>query len=679
MRLGGAVAGAELRSWELTTGRLRWLAGCLVLVLAGHLTRLPGWVILTFVLLALWAERRARRARREPPSRWLLAAIGLALAGAVALEYGTLFGRGPGVALLAVLAGMKLVEARSARDAYLLVGLSAFLAVTVFLYSQSLAAGLYLLAVALAIVAALLALNSAPEELGAGARLRLAATLLVQAAPLMLVLFVLFPRISGPLWGLPKDAGAGRSGLSETMSPGNITRLSLSDEVAFRVVFDGPVPPPAQRYWRGPVLWDTDGRTWTGERRKLRRTLPEARVEGVPVDYTVTLEPHGRRWLLALDLPGLIPPGALISDAHQLVSIKPVSERRRYRMRSWPRYRITRLAPEQRRRALALPPGAHPRARALGRRWRSELGSPAAVVERGLGWLRSEPFHYTLSPPLIEGDVVDGFLFEARRGFCEYFAAGFAVLMRAAGIPARVVTGYQGGSLNPFGDYLVVRQRDAHAWVEVWLEGRGWVRVDPTAAVAPERIELGIDAALPPSFAGQAIGLRAGGSLLRAWQRLRFGWDGLSNAWIQWVLDYDARSQRRLLGRFGLDPRDYLRLAAVLGAALLAGLAGVALWVRRRPRPADPALRLYRRFCARLARAGVARRPWEGPRAYARRAAAALPGERDRIEAITERYVALRYRGDGGTGGLRRALAGFRPRPARGRRIAHRGSWGEAR
>ncbi|MCP5149677.1 MAG: DUF3488 domain-containing transglutaminase family protein [Chromatiales bacterium] len=636
---------------------MAWLVGSLALVLVPHLGRVPLWAILGFALLAGWRLLAAERGRGAP-SRWMVGLVSAGLLAAVFLRFGTLLGRDAGVTMLVVLAGMKLLETRGSRDAYIALFLGYFLVVTNFLYSQSIATGLYMLVVTLVMTATLVGIAAPPGTLAVRPRLRLAAVMLLQATPIAVLLFVLVPRLPGPLWGLPKDAFGATSGLDETMSPGNITQLSLSDEVAFRVTFEGGRrPPPSELYWRGPVLWTTDGRTWGPGAVDRSPRPPAIERNGAPVDYVVTLEPHQRRWLFALDLPATVPADALISDDLQVRSVRPVRERMLYRMRSYPDARDLRLGPLQRASALELPAGAHPRTRALALQWRTETADERALVERALAYFRDEPFFYTLQPPLLEGDTVDAFLFETRRGFCEYFSAAFAVLMRAAGIPTRVVTGYQGGEYNPLGDYLIVRSRDAHAWAEVWLEGEGWVRIDPTAAVSPSRIEMGVDAAIPQRLGRAALALEPSEPVQRMWRNLRHAWDAMSTSWNRWVLGYGPATQRLLLGRLGLDADDYLAVGAVLVGAIGSVMLTIALVGFRRRRPSDAARALYDRLCARLARDGLVRAPSEGPTDFARRVARDRPALAEPVAAATRAYVALRYGFGGDLATLEREVA----------------------
>ena len=654
-------ANPETRGWRLTPERALWIIACLVLVVIPHAARIPAWVLATFALLAGW--RAANAVRGVPlPSRWMVIAMSVAVLAAVYVTHGSFFGRDTGVALLIVLTGMKLMETRGLRDAYVLSALGYFLVVTNFLYAQSIATGLYMLAVVVLMTATLIAFSTERGELGPRARLAIAASILVQATPIMLVLFFLFPRLPGPLWSLPRDAHAAASGLDETMSPGRISRLSLSDSVAFRVRFHGKPPVANRLYWRGPVMWHTDGFEWTRAQSGRSWRAQYAELEGDPVDYTVTIEPHQHAWLFALDIPTTIPTGAQMSRDFQLLAPKPVRARRRYEMRSYTEANLTRISVEERAAALALPEGMHPKARALAREWRESLDDDAAIVDRALEYFRLQPFVYSLSPPVLENDPVDEFLFDTRSGFCESYAASFAVLMRAAGIPARIVTGYQGGELNPLGEYLVVRQRDAHAWTEVWIEGRGWVRIDPTGAVSPNRIELGMDGAIPPRIGAAGLDIATRGPLWDAWRSFRFGIDALNAGWNDWVLGYGTTRQRRLLHLFGAGEASAGDLVMGMFAATGVVLALLAVWLaRRKPVPLDPAQRAYRRFCRELARAGVARRDTEGPLDFAARAGAALPARRAQVERITHLYVALRYAGEpSNLRALKREVSAFR-------------------
>ncbi len=644
---------------------LLWLMLPLALVLAPHALALPLWISLSWLFFALAALRAANRRQAWPG--WLKMLLTLAGVAGVLLQYGTVIGPQGGVALLVFLSGAKLLETQSPRDRLGLLFVGCFLLVAYFLNSQSMALAAYMVIAGIALVAAMIA-NAQPAP-KLRATLGLSSRLLMQALPLALLLFVLFPRLQGPLWGLPQQAAA-QTGLSDRMSPGDFSQLSQSSEIAFRVEFvaatGNQAPDPSALYWRGPVLWDFDGRTW-----QTRLAVPpnpvRGEAQGKPISYAVTLEPHRQRWLFLLGLPQPLPPNLPSLETRlgpdlQWLSKAPVTQRLRYRIDADLAYRLDAdgLAAATRARTLALPEG-NPQARELAREWIGKARNERAIVDQALRHFSSEPFFYTLNPPLLGDDSVDDFLVRSRHGFCEHYASAFVFLMRAAGLPARVVTGYQGGELNPLGNYWIVRQRDAHAWAEVWLTGQGWTRIDPTAAVAPSRVERGLDAALP-------AGERGGGLLTldANWlMPMRLTWDLLNNQWNQWVLGYNQERQRQFLARLNPFLATWQGMAwglAAAGSVLLLSMAVwlIPRWVKART---DPTCRLYARFCRRLQRRGLVRGGAEGPADFAARAAALRPDLAEPIRQITRLYLALRY-GRAEADGLtefKRAVARFRP------------------
>jgi len=648
----------------LADAPMAWLVGAMVTAALPHMLRVPFWTSLMFCALCLWrlasVNPRAPMIAGGATGFLLRLLLGGGVLGGVLASYGTITGRDAGVALLILLAAMKLAELQSGRDYFVAILIGLFLLLTNFFFIQTMLSAVYLAFCLALFVGALISANDDRPQVLSAPRLKLAGTMLLQALPLMLLLFLLFPRVSGPLWGMPRDARAGNTGLDDQMTPGAISQLSLSDEVAFRVEFEGVMPEPSALYWRGPVLWFTDGVKWVPD--LLHGGTPKLRTVGNAFGYTVTLEPTGKNWIYALEQAPRPPAQATFTHDLQLRTRGPVQNRLRYRMASWPDYVLTGASPDELKRALQLPPGRHGRTLELAAQWRAQESEPARIVERALTLFNREPFYYTLSPPLLLEDAVDQFLFDSRQGFCEHYAAAFVVLMRGAGIPARVVTGYQGGMLNPVGNYLVVRQRDAHAWSEVWLGGRGWVRVDPTAAVSPARIRQGIDSALPDSVLEVPLALQDSAIARDIWERVRFTWDAVNNQWNQWVLGYDQNRQSMFLRRIGFDRVDTQQLVLGLTLTVATVLAVLAVWMfRNRSRGGDPARRVYDRFCRVLARHGIARRPVEGPLAFAERAGLRFSASAENIHDIARLYADVRYaRRTDLLPQLRRAVAQFR-------------------
>jgi transglutaminase-like putative cysteine protease len=647
-------------------GSLLLLFAAVALSLLPLFQHLPAWVPGLALAVLGWRALAALRGWALP-RLWLRVPAALGAGALVMSQFGTIAGLEAGVALLVLLIGLKQLEVAAQRDAYLAAFLVYLVLATVFLFEQAPLDLLYGALVAVLVTAVLLDLSDPTEAETPLRRATHAGTLLLLAVPAMLVMFVLFPRLAGPIWGTSQPQSSATTGLSDEMSPGAVSDLARSNAVAFRVRFEGEPPPPEQRYWRGPVLSFYGGRTWSYTRNRAapQPILPAAGA-GSTYRYEITLEPHRFRWLMAMDLPTRIPQGAELTDQYTLVADRPIDRLRQYALESVTEYRAgLTLDPAERRRYTQLPPASAPRARALVQDWARADAGPQALVERALAHFRSEPFFYTLRPPLLSGDPVDEFLFSSRRGFCEHYASSFVVMMRAAGVPARVVTGYLGGEWNAIAEYLLVRQAEAHAWAEVWLQGRGWVRVDPTAAVAPERIELGLEAALQ-SEAGDGAG--AGG--LASWTgrfRLRMGiWrDTLDFYWNQWVVSFGPERQRALLERLGLGGLSWTAVALVMigsVAALGALFATLSLLAGRRA-GGGIVERLYARYCERLRRIGLERAPWEGPRAYAARVRRTRPELARASGEITRLYVDLRYRVDarGELDELRRQVHAFRP------------------
>ncbi len=622
-----------------------WVVLCLFMVLAPHFSRMPLWMVGLASLLFAWRLLAIRKPNLMP-RKWVLLVFALLSSLGAYFHYGTLFGKNAGTAFLAVLLGIKLLESRGHREFMLLVALSFFIIVTNFLFSQTIPTVIYMFLTVIVLVMTLVRINQDDAPITVNRRFKLASKMVFQALPLMLVLFVLFPRIPGPLWKLPDDARIARTGLSDTMTPGSISRLTESAEVAFRVEFEGNPPPQQRLYWRALILWHFDGRTW--DRGKPNVTSkPVLETQGWPVRYTVTLEPHDQRWLFALDIPAENPPNSRYTPNFSLRAKSKITSLHQYTLLSYLDYRIqNQLTVWEKNAGLQLPANSNPETVALGKQWRMQLQDPQAIVRQALNHFNREAFRYTLRPPMTPGfDPVDQFLFDTRAGFCEHYASSFTLLMRAAGIPARVVTGYQGGTWNPINNFLTVRQNDAHAWSEVWLADRGWIRVDPTAAIAPERIEHNLDAALPenefrPLHMRMDVGL---------YRKLKFYWDALDNGWNQWIIGYGPELQQQFLSELLGKDVDFRDMGLLLIAAMtLVTLLVMLLILRSQPvPPPDPYQRVYLAFCRKLARRGLQRNDYDGPLSFAGKATERFPQFERQINLITGLYINDRYRSRG--------------------------------
>ncbi len=620
--------------------RLAWTTGGLVAALGPHFLRMQGWVSAFVIVACAWRLLAERRGWRMPPA-FLRGLIAAGVTVGVVIGYSTITGLDGGTALLALMSALKLLETKTARDHAILIFIGWFLCLAAFLYAQDIATAAWVLPTVWLLAAALLRVSRSGAGGVAPRPFRTTGAMLLKAAPIALILFLFFPRVEGSFWGAPSSERA-LTGLADEVSPGDISELTLNDVVAFRVRFDGNPPPPSLRYWRGPVFSQFDGFSWSrGDAQFFLRAAVEH--AGAPVDYTVTLEPTGQHMLFALDMVESWTPGlAGQSWDFGLRTRRPVHAVLQYEARSYPRYRAgEELGLALRTASLRLPPNRNPRSAELARSLRQRAGSDAAYVQAVLDMFREQEFYYTLTPPGLARDSVDAFLFNTRQGFCEHFASAFTNLMRAAGIPARVVAGYQGGDWNPLGGYLIVRQSHAHAWSEVWMPGAGWRRVDPTAAVAPQRVERGLEA----SFAGSELlpGALARDSPL-LW-RTRMFLDNLNAEWNDRVIQFDRATQDALLADFGFDDPDWRAFAVALGIGLGLAVACLVGWLALefRPRRVDPAAVVYRRFTSRLARRGIGNEVGEAPRDFAKRVRRLRPDLGTPALAITETYLRLRY------------------------------------
>jgi len=572
--------------------------------------------------------------------------------GGVALSYRTLIGPEPGLCICLVLIAVKILEAHTARDFHILAALGWFFSLAVLMISQGLGTALFSGAAFLVVLASVLQFHRrSPARRAFLVPLQNSAILILQALPLVIILFFFFPRGSGGFRFIMNRSATGSTGMSDTLSPGGIASLALSNAVSFRVEFpDGGMPPPPELYWRGGVFTKGDGLNWRPTKAAALWWNPEP-LEGKPIRQRIILQPHGNRWLFALDKPGPAPRGARLASGNVLIANQAVFSTFQYEVTSQSENGKSEILPTERKICLQLPPTISPTIRALAQSWKNDTTDSHAIVGKGLQFFQNGKFRYSLSPGDYGEDGLDDFLFRRRTGFCEHYAAAFATLMRAAGIPSRVVVGYQGGEFNALGRYLVVRQSYAHAWCEVWVPGGGWERVDPTAVIAPERVNMGFDSFIQMRAASGAGATEAGISRISMALRrggilhdLQLAWETLGYEWETHVTGFDEEAQQSLFFRFGLldsGPAMLLGWLVMAGSVVMA-LQTFLVWWKARP-VRDPLVLLYERFCRRAAALGAIREPWEGPQRFAGRASQSIPAQAERIRRIAALYTGLRY------------------------------------
>ena len=658
---------------QVPRNALVWIILSLFTLVAPHVERIPFWVLVVYVFAAIW-RIMVYQGRWSFPGRWVKACMIVSSFAGIYFSYGSLLGLEPTIALLLTAFALKLIELAQRKDAYVLLFLGYFICITEFLFSQNLPIVLYSLLNVMLVTTGLVALHRPGEHQFNRKTIKLSAIMLLQAAPLMLVLFFLFPRI-GPLWSVPIKSHAAKTGVSDFMRPGDISSLSKSDDVAFRVQFEGDIPNSAELYWRGLVLSNIEEGAWRSLRyfdipAAERRPQP-VETSGEPINYRIILEPTQQNWLYSLRYARSGSRGVMSGSDYSLFTPAVVEDERQYSVQTWPEARLEENLSHWRRDVeLRLPESQNPATIAFAQDLRAQTGSDIAFLESVLDNFTEQPFAYSLNPPLLPGNnPVDAFLFQTRTGFCEHYAAAFVVLMRAAGVPARVVAGYQGGEVNPVNRTVIVHQFDAHAWAEVWLQGQGWVRVDPTAAVSPDRIEWGLERALASEgsfLSGSPLSLMHFRSV--AWvNTLRLRYDALTYRWQSWVTGFNRDQQFELLNNIfnGISMRKFVLV--LIGTWLLV-LVPVAFSLLR-GRKSHRALahdRYYLQFCERLAPLGFVRNPGETASSFAGRVCRALPAMAEEVREITGLYSELAYAAQSGPDDptllrLKRAVASFRP------------------
>lgn len=645
--------------YQIPRNALALMLVSIALVILPHVMRLPIWVTLMCIGCCAWRVM-VFQGRWSFPGRWVKAFFVFGSFLGVGFGYGTLLGLEPWVGMLVIALVLKLLEMHRKQDAYTVVVLAYFVALTEFLFEQSIPYTIYMYVTITVITSALIGLNQA--EVSPKAAFIKASVMLAQAIPMMILLFVLFPRI-GPLWTVPVQSNVAKTGVTDSMSPGNIAELVQSDALAFRATFEGEVPAYSQLYWRGLVLsyFNKGHQSWTQERPGLYgRTLQgkndvaawkdNMEYLGDPVKYSVIMEPTNQNWVFSLTLPETTEQErlGLVRD-FRFYSFQEIRARFQYELTSYLDYRTdVELTDFWRHRYTLLPEDDNPRTRALGETLRADSISDDDYLSQVLRHFMAEGFAYTLKPPMLEGNTIDQFLFETKRGFCEHFTGSFVYLMRAGGVPARVVVGYQGGEFNRRGNYVAVRQFDAHAWAEVWMEGQGWIRVDPTAVVAPQRIQEGLEFAVEGEEFLADVGLSLMKFRSTLWiTELRLQFSALNHYWDAWVVGYSPTMQMELLNRYlGEIDRKTMGMYLLGGFFTIFALVALFLLMKRSSRKLAPVEKEYLRYCQYLAGQGLARAVGEGPIDYGRRVASARPDLAPGIKAVTNAYVRLNFAED---------------------------------
>ncbi len=646
-------------SYQIPRPALVWILVAVVLVILPQSLRMPIWISVIALLCVFW-RILIFNGKLDYPGRMMRVAVVLFTLLVSLSQIRTIgIGLDSAASLLALGFVFKLIEMRQKRDIYVVISLCFVMAMVAFLYSQSVLTTIYVSVVVAVTLGAMIGLNRTSHVADNAGTARLAMKIAVQALPLTIVLFVVFPRIA-PLWAVPIQSGVNSTGVTDEMSPGDISQLGRSAELAFRVQFDnGAQLAHEDLYWRGLVLDDFDGLTWRRTRSSSSYSVASAladfrisyedrmRMAGAPLFYNIIMEPTQQPWLFGLHLAEDVNDEFFQSRNFELFNNGLISQRLSYDLRSYTQSQTdVLLLDSMRNRSLRLPEEGNERSLEFAAELRASVETDRDYANALLVHFRRNEYFYTLNPPLLGEDRIDEFLFDTMAGFCEHYASSFTYLMRAAGIPARVVVGYQGAEQNPYENYLMVYQYNAHAWTEVWLEGEGWVRFDPTGAVSPTRIEQGVQEALrdDPAFMEDDLfsSSRLGGIGWLNSMRLRL--DAIEYEWNQLVVNYDEDVQfelfERLLG--DVTERKVLILMTTLATIVLIaiGFAVINIEPRTQRRPID---RFYLSVCKELAKIGLKRERGEGPNAFKDRVCRQRPELAQAMTELTGHYVRLNY------------------------------------
>lgn len=646
-------------------GALTWLMFCFFLSIGWHLWNIPEipiWALVAVVPVSIFSYLRIVKEKPLPPAALR---IGLTIAAVVGIiiSFGSFLGRDPGITTLILLSSLKLMELKTRRDFMFIVFMCYFIIFGNFLFDQSLLDLTFTTVAVILVTAAVLRLNHPGNEpVKLWFLLKFSFRLVLLGLPITIILFLLFPRTYGPFWNLPQDTHTFHSGFRSVVRPGEVAALAKSTAPAFKVEFpDNNMPAQKDLYFRGLVLWFTNGKAWY-QGWVTSQVVRDRPLAGEGILQYITLQPHNERWLFALDRPVRLPRMTRAFPGNIFQSLWDVKTPIRYGVLSRPDAGLSFLPKVEREWALELPEDLNPRIMALGKKWRDNASTIDDILRQAENYFKENGFLYTINPGQMDpADPLGDFLFNKRRGFCEHFAASFALLMRAAGVPARVVVGYQGGEYNPVGKYLEVRQSEAHAWDEVWVKEEdprlavkdrktGWQRIDPTAWVSPERIEYGLEvsqdilANLTDADREEAIQKALRENIFKkAWKFLKNHWENIKYKWDAWIITYDIFQQRNILRSLGLGRVDRLSLLLVIIILIPILLFVISFVLKRKALSSDPLVRLYLRFCSKLERLGLQRLRWEGPVHFQHRAVEKFPKKAEVIQQVTDLFVHLRY------------------------------------
>ncbi|MCK5121681.1 MAG: DUF3488 domain-containing transglutaminase family protein [Methylococcales bacterium] len=627
---------------ELKQQTLIFLLVSIGMITLPHINHVPMPLFAFFSLLLIWRFLGIWKPSYLPNKLlvFLLTVCALAL---LYTQHQGVLGRDAGTSLFVTALGLKLLEIKKERDLYLISYLAFIVATSQFLFQQSLLMAGYILFVCSVLLATLVSINSyKPETIPA---LKTAGIIILQALPLAIILFILFPRVEAPRWMMFDDQHTAKIGLSDSLEPGSISQLGMSDELVFRVKFSGDMPPSNQRYWRGPVFSYTDGKRWTETKTLFfHKYLDKPSYSGSAYQYTLMMEPQDKDWVFALDMPTTYPQSLKKNALYQLINRDNTGERAEYKISSSPHYNTGYITKTERKDNLQLPAEPSEKIRQLVSQLHGFDQAAEIFIQAVLDHFTNENFHYTLMPPLMEDKPIETFLFESRYGFCSHYATAFVYLMRVAGIPARVVGGYQGGELNKVGGFLEIKQANAHAWVEVWLSGKGWTRFDPTAAIAPERIEqdVNIDLQIATGLVNFTP-VHVNASKALSWMKQATqAWGSIEYSWQRWVINYTSDTQFKFLASLGIHSIKSM-VYWLVGSIGLITCFLAWLILKNKASKLDKELILYQQFCKKLAKAGIYKQRGETALGFSLRAQKQRPDLADNINKITEFFIRIRY------------------------------------